>query len=643
MILYDFEQLLKTVIVNGHQIKLLPSNVLGVGGEATVVRSDKMAIKIFHKPSNERTEKLIDFLKIRSMPKTVCVPKILVTNVQKQVVGYAMQLLSPQYEVVQQLSSKKYRKRHPSITSATITDLFLNAHSTTSELHPLGITIGDYNDLNTLFWKSRMMFIDADSFQFGAYPCMVGTDNFLDPQLYNLNLATKPYFKPLNDWYSWFIMYIRSLLMVHPYGGVHKNYKTIPQRAEARITFLDSKVKYPKSGFHPDLLNNDLKDIFHRMFKKGERFIPPSEILKEYRDSLINCHSCSIMYPSQHACPQCAKVNVQQIQRRITISKKPGKQTIHCEQILATAGNFVWRHIANSIIRAITLEDQNFVFHCLEPNKLRQSITLPHIEGHPNFGFFDKYLVINNGLTNSLDIYEILEDKLSKIDRSFSVDCYNGERIFACDSNHLLRITKGYLFRTNFGPYGTIDKNINAIARNQTWITAYGSMAFGMQRFFNVLKFFTYRFDNLPQSELWYPPVETKLKDEESILDMSVKFAAPFILLLIKTEKKGKTFTHVFVLYKEQIKNYYRVDAISSDVYHNIHGKSFAVPKNTKGFILHPTDDGIVQEIMPDTGMSTFSLMSETEPFVSEGDTLNKYKNGILVTSDKTINFLTIT
>jgi len=262
--------MIKTVVIDGKKISFKQSDVLGVGGEATVVKAGKFAVKIFHKPSRSRAAKLLDFLQLKKLPSTICAPLKLCYSTRKEVVGFVMQQLSPQYEALQMLGSKKYRKQHPSLTLATITDILLSGYDTIEQLHPKGIIIGDNNDLNALFWKTRMVYIDADSFQFGNHPCQVGTDNFLAPELYDTPLAQKPYFKPLHDWYSWFVMYFRSLLMVHPYGGVHKEFKTVPQRAQSKITCFDSSVIYPKSGLHPDLLSQNLKSMFERQFHKGK-------------------------------------------------------------------------------------------------------------------------------------------------------------------------------------------------------------------------------------------------------------------------------------------------------------------------------------------------------------------------------------
>lgn len=630
----------KAIYLSGKKISLNQSDVLGVGGEATVVQVGTQAIKLFHTPTPEREAKLVEFLQLGVLPKTVCAPIALVHDAKGKVIGFAMQRLSSQYEVVQKLASKKYRASHPSLTAALVTDLFLNAHETTRTLHKAGLVVGDYNDLNALFWKARMVFIDADSFQFGKHPCMVGTENFLDPMLYNLDLAKKPYFQPANDWYSWLVMYIRSLIMVHPFGGVHRKLKTIPDRTEAKVTFFSPDVKYPKAGLHPDLLDDGLRQMFESMFEKGERFVPSVEVLEEYRDSLVQCNSCSAMYPSSRAaCPQCAKINTQQVQRRVQVVKKPGHRTVNSERMLETSGNFVWRHLAGHSIYAVAVEGSNFVLHCYEPNKPSRSMEILPAAGHPRFGFFaGKYLVVNDGLQDYLTVWDVSGTKPVKV-QSLAVDSFQGTRAFSCTKNYLFRIRQGFLFRYD----GSQDKSLKAVARDQTWIhgSSHGDLIFGFQRFFETLRFFTFRYDRQPQGEFWYPAVATKLQDNESIIDMSLRFAGSTILLLVKTEIKGKTFTHCFVIREDELQAYYRVDALSSDTLRNIHGKAFALAAGTV-IVLHPTDDGVVQEIIDAKSNSQLTLLSETEQFVSESDTIDQYRSGILVTGDKMINYLTI-
>lgn len=631
----------RIVVIDRKKVKLDASKTLGVGGEGTVVQVGNDAVKIFHQPRASRTEKLRDFFRLGNLPSTVCAPlKLVYDSTGKRVVGYLMRRLSPQYEVVQMLASKKYRRRHPSVTSETVTDIHLSGYGTIRELHKLGIIIGDNNDLNALFWKTKMVYIDPDSFQFGQYPCAVGTENFLDPRLYDVQLATKPRFRKLDDWYAWFVMYIRSLLMVHPYGGVHKKHKTIPQRAIARVTFQDASVKYPKAGLNPDLMNDSLAEMFDKMFGQGERFVPNRDVFIDYRNSLKTCLSCKTMYPSEKStCPQCAKVNTQQIQRQVKVVKAPGKRTVNSEILISTPGQIIWRHLSGRLVYVIAHEKQMLVLYRYAPNTALVRMELFPLKGSPKFDMFGRHLVYGNG--NQIRIFDVAGDKATDTGQKHSVDSYQGEPAFACSKDHLLRLSQGFLFRSTFeSRFGNFtNDNVAAVSRDQTWITAstHSTMVFGCQRFFETLKFFTYRFD---PTQLWYSPI-ANLQANESIIDVSTVFTGSVILMMLKTEIKGRTYTHRYLLHKDKVQSHTKIESISSDLYANIHGKAFGVAKDAKVVILHPTDDGVVQETI-DNGQSQAVLLSETAQFVSGSDLIDQYASGILVTGDQSVNCLTI-
>lgn len=641
--------MLQTIRIDGKSHKLHQSDVLGVGGEATVVKVGNTAVKIYHSPDSARAEKLQDFLRLGvSLPITVCAPQKLVhDSTGKKIVGFSMPLMSARNEAVQMLSSRKFRTSNPSYTSQFVADLFLDGYHTTALLHKAGIVVGDFNDLNLTFAPTQITFTDADSFQFGQHPCMVGTENFLDPALYNLDLAKKCYFKPEHDWYSWFVMFIRSLLLVHPYGGVHIKYPTIPERALARITFTDRNVKYPKAGYNPELLSKAIEHLFDRMFHKGERFIPPIDVFQEYRDSLTTCLHCKAMYPAErNKCPECSRVNTQQIQRQIKVAPKPGKRVVQRETMLTTTGEFVWRRIMHRDIYAIATEGNKFVLYIKKYGQSPRQLTICHVVGHPKFDLFDeRYLVVHQGIGSEITILDIGDEKPVVVDKR-SVDFYHGEPMFACNRDNLLRMNSGFLMRGWVDPKLSLpfqELNINGMIRNQTWLSAspYTTLVFGFQRIFRSLMFFTYRFDHQPKGELWMPKIDD-LQNNESIIDIATYFAGSTILLLLKTEIKGKTYTRVYLVREDKILAKYRVDAVSSDTHRNIHGKAFAMLGDGSAIILHATDDGVVQEVVDPAGQSTSFVLKETEPFVSDSDLLDQFHEGILVTGDKTVDYLTI-
>lgn len=648
--------MLRKCTIDGQKYPIDQADVLGSGGEAVVVKVKlgraNAAVKIYHKIDAARIQKLKDFIALPPFPKNVYAPlKLVYDAAGRKVVGFVMNLAPRGNEVVQRLASKSFRKANPACNSRFVTDLFINGHSTVEEMHSRGVIIGDFNDLNMMFRSTDFLFIDVDSFQFGNHPCMVATENFLAPELFNMNLSTGLHFKPEHDWYAFLAMYIRSLLLVHPYGGTHKDYRTIPQRALARVIAFDDGVKYPKPAFSPDLLNDDLFGLIDRMFKKGERFPVPVETLREYRNSLVQCNSCSAMHPAERSsCPQCATINMQQVQRRVKVVGSPGKMTVHSEILLETPGNFIWHRVSGKTVLAIAHEGSMYALYRKElgGSEIRQELFVPK-RARVKFDMFGgRYLVVSQDSSDEETLILDVSGSIPQGVHKTLVAGYEGDRVFACSRNHMLRAFGGTLFRGDIHPMNRTfsEVGLGGVMKNQTWITAspMNDLVFGFQRFFGEMNYFLYRFDRRDTGER-YDVQLPRLDDHESIIDASVQFAATSILFMMKTEISGRTYTRVFVIHRDNgdVLVNYRVEALSSDTHRNIHGKAFAKPSGSHGVILHPTDDGVVQEVLGATGVGKQTLLTETEQFVAETDKLDQFGDGILVVGDHLVSKLTMT
>lgn len=643
--------MIRKTIINNQQYAISQANVLGSGGEATVVKTGPWAVKIYHpnQLTNKRVQKLHDLLKLGiNWPGSVCAPRHLAFDTRGNVVGFAMMPLPQASEVVQKLSTKKYRRAHQQVNSMFIVDLFIHGHSTIRRLHDQGIIVSDFNDLNAVFTLTRMGFIDVDSFQFGSHPCMVGTENFLDPRLYNIKLETKPYFKPEHDWYSFVVMLVRSLLLTHPYGGFHPDYKTLPQRAIARVPVFDSGVKYPKPAFSFDLLNAAMKDLLHDIFKNGNRPTIDVHLLEDYRDGLVTCNSCGVQHPGEcSACPQCTTVNTQQIHRQTKIITAPGKRQVEHEEWLKTPGSFIWHRLHGKTLFAIAREGNDFVLYKKHPSSVAESRSLFGAKSDlARFDMFEgKFLVVNQEpTTDEILILDISKQTPKGIARRVASVCH-GERMFVCSENHLWRVQQQFLFRGNFdlslGIYS--ESQVGSVMESQTWLhgSTISNAVFGYQMFFNNYEFFLHKFNTRGQR------FNVKIPDldpQESILDVSVCWAVSSLLFLMKTEIKGKTFTRVYVIHQDdgRVLSHYRVESLSSDTHGIIHGKAFLKPSNTNGFILHPTDDGVVQEVVGNNRIEKQTLFSETEQFVASSDQLIQFQKGIIIVRDNTIGYMTM-
>ncbi len=640
--------MIKFVVIGGHKVQLDQNQVLGTGGEATVVRHNNQAIKIYHSPDVARIAKLQDFCKAGlTLPTNVCAPAELAYDNNGQIVGFAMPLIPAGKEVVQELSRKSFRKAHPNCNSSFVTDLFMQAYQTTDNLHKHSVVVGDYNDLNLLFDPTAakmLVFIDVDSYQFGKHPCMVGTENFLSPDLYNLNLALKPYFKPEHDWYAFWCMYLKSILLCHPYGGVHNEFKSIPQRALAKVLAWDKDVKYPKAAYSPDMLNDGLLAIAEKVFRQGSRSKPDLNVLVDFKETLVNCTSCGVQYPHiRKACPQCARVNTQQIQRKVKVVTSPGKLTVSVNPRLTTAGNVIWHKVYGTSIFAIALHGTNYEIYESSVSGVKHHGNIAVDKSPFVFDLFaGRYLVVGQTAKSVLRIFD-LQSNLRLIETS-ACGLFQGQPSFACTKNNLVRASNGWMYIGRVdATLGYVEDRVQATMEGQTWFdgSAVNNTIFGFQRYFSNLGFFLYSFDGTPK---FFDVTLPALDINESLLDTAVYFTENSVLVMLKTEIKGKTYTRVNVIRSSsgELLSQYKLESMPSDTHRSIHGKSFMRPSGSYGFILHPTDDGVVQEVVDKNRVGKLTLFSETEQFVSESDCLISQGSGILVVGDKLINHLTL-
>ena len=147
-----------------------------------------------------------------------------------------------------------------------VLQIFKDLHGTVMGIHGKQVVIGDFNDLNVLVKGTEAYMVDADSFQFGRFPCRVFTARFVDPLLCDPKSHSPMLVKPHNsesDWYAYAVMLMQCLLYVDPYGGVYipkDRAKKIPhpQRPLKRVTIFNPEVRYPKPAVHYNVLPDDL-------------------------------------------------------------------------------------------------------------------------------------------------------------------------------------------------------------------------------------------------------------------------------------------------------------------------------------------------------------------------------------------------
>ena len=195
------------VYLSGKRVRVSDIDLLGEGGEARVYRLGAAALKLFHPVQDRLAQQLLDqkLLKLAQFPKglpaAVMSPMELATDKAGRVVGYTMPLV-PGAEDFGRLAQRKWRVGV--VSNAGLTAVFRELHSLVEGLHAARVVIGDFNDGNVLFRpalqpSAQVALIDADSMQFGGFPCPVGHERFLDPRLYGVDLSTAPRFDDGSD------------------------------------------------------------------------------------------------------------------------------------------------------------------------------------------------------------------------------------------------------------------------------------------------------------------------------------------------------------------------------------------------------------------------------------------------------------
>lgn len=306
---------MSAVYLRGQRLTLSPSQKIGEGGEAEVFDiGNGQVLKLFKQPNHpdfagSATERAMVQDRIaghqrklpafpKNLPSQIISPLDLVTSTAtgSTIVGYTMRFLRGG-EVLWSYGQKDFRQKS-AIGNQLIIPILKKLYQTISQVHPLGVVIGDNNDLNWIIIGEDVYLIDADSIQFGSFLCQLFTAKFVDPLLCDPKATSPQLVKPHNpnsDWYAFSIMVMQSLLFVGPYGGVYrpKNLKNrIAQDARSlrRISVFNSEVIYPKPAIHYRVLPDDLLHFFLQTFEKDQRGQFPLALLEGLR--WTKCPQC---------------------------------------------------------------------------------------------------------------------------------------------------------------------------------------------------------------------------------------------------------------------------------------------------------------------------------------------------------------
>ncbi len=253
------------------QIEISDKDYLGAGGEASIYVKDKMAVKIYHSPSQMIPVQKIQELKNISDPN-VLIPKHIVFKGSSVPVGYVMEY-KPNTHPLCKLFTKSFKDRN-NIENKTIDDLVSQMQSTISNIHKASCLCVDLNEMNELVSPrfAKVYFIDVDSYQTPSYKATAIMDSIKDRSIKGCKWTEG------SDWFSFAILAFQMWIGIHPYKGKHPDYSPNEwmKRMDDGISVFDPKVVLPRVcndiSTIPKSHFNWMKDVF----VNGARCQPPS-------------------------------------------------------------------------------------------------------------------------------------------------------------------------------------------------------------------------------------------------------------------------------------------------------------------------------------------------------------------------------
>jgi hypothetical protein len=622
----------KVIIGQRYSVNLGNQDVLGSGGEGTVFRtftpSGNLAVKIYHDPTRERLAKIRDLIPLSTrFPSQVIGPLDLVYDAQAiKPIGFSMRLLAAGLQPLETLMSKKQRELN-GVTNKEVVRLYQQILEALEKLHFQEVIIGDLNPLNEFYLNSQVALTDADSFQFGRYPCAVATERCLNPRLYGIDLSVKPTFEKTDDWYAFWVLFFSSLLLVHPYGGAHRSLKTIPRRALSRITVLDQSVVYPKTAYPQEVASDDLLEIFTKTFGQGKIVLPEIRLLEEFGSILVSCPNCGLFYPgNRRKCPGCLAAN------RIAQIKKTQISGVRTTELLATNGPIVFFRLIHSTIYCIANESSEAVLYIKKQLEKPRRMVISKANQQTRYEVFSKYLAVCEKPYADEPILQILDISGSTPApvASTSTQRIGGRgAVYRGSKEALYRLAGGILIRGTI-PFGTdlVEETIATVLDNQTWFDVadnQNNILVGYYRIFNRLEWF------LVNNGKQMPLQLNEMDQGESLIDKVIRFSATSVLVLRRTKKSGKEYCRIETLDIQtgQRLSSRTVAILDCPQYDNFHNIAYG-----RGTILFTQNDGLLAENAETGNQKTFP---QTINLVDERSQLWLYGQGLLAVSDNRV------
>jgi len=304
------------------------------GGEGCVYRvkgHPKLVAKVYH-PANTTDKKRRKLEAMLASPPSrflasgnLAWPRNLLFNEAGQFIGFTMAAAKEGSDELCAFTHKTRRTRHhPQTTRRTFYRIAINLCHALESVHELGHVVGDFNPNNIMCRENgAVTLIDTDSFTikkkstFVVYPCEVGMNDYIAPEIQNKNRREITWTKE-HDYFALAVHLFQILLENrHPFSATPRSgvapaeyaCKLIAQGAYPHVR--NSETKHDEIT---DILPERIRAAFRKTFVEGfqdpsKRLTPKDWIVLHKRElkSLKQCQSCPEQYEANAPhCPYCA-------------------------------------------------------------------------------------------------------------------------------------------------------------------------------------------------------------------------------------------------------------------------------------------------------------------------------------------------
>lgn len=251
------------------EVSLTQTDYLATGGEGVVYAKGGYVYKLYLDPAGARGRGIADKLKLLRAIRHphIVAPTDVLLNAQHEAVGFYM----PQASGVPLVKTFTNAWRDPNNFGLKESlALVENMRLAVDAAHQAGAVLVDANEMNYLADGTTPRLLDVDSWQIGTYKASA-----IMPSIRDWHSAD---FTPLTDWFSWAVVSFQVLAGIHPYKGVHPDFKRgdLQARMLANASVFDPRVSV-NAGVrdYATSLPGALLDWYREVFQHGLRSAPP--------------------------------------------------------------------------------------------------------------------------------------------------------------------------------------------------------------------------------------------------------------------------------------------------------------------------------------------------------------------------------